>query len=404
MSQSKLYTLFGIYGYSIMRTEVQERVLYTYVEPQDHRICCPNCRSKEVIRRGSEERWMRSLPIGSRPTYIIAQVPRVECRKCGVVRQIKLGFAAPRVRYTNAMERYVIELSRLMTIQDVAQHTGLGWDTVKQIIKGHLQRRYSRPSLKGLKHIGIDEICVGRGHKYLTIVLDLDTGAIVFVAEGKKASVLKPFWARLRSNRVKIKAVAMDLSQAYRKAVEENLPGAAIVFDRFHVIKLYNEKLSELRRQLHRQATDDLHKQVLKGTRWLLLKNHENLDATKGEPGRLREALRLNESLAIAYYLKDDLKQLWEQPDKQSARMKIYDWYHQALSSGIGLVQQFARTLLAHSHGILAWYDYSISNGPLEGTNNKIKTMNRIHYGLRDKEFFRLKLYQLHETKYALVG
>ena len=101
---------------------------------------------------------------------------------------------------------------------------------------------------------------------------------------------------------------------------------------------------------------------------------------------------------------KEDLGQIWEQLDKFSAKMKLLDWHHQAMASGIRILQQFARTLLAHSHGILAWYDHPISNGPLEGTNNKIKTMNRQHYGLRDKEFFQLKLYQLHETKYALVG
>ena len=124
----------------------------------------------------------------------------------------------------------------------------------------------------------------------------------------------------------------------------------------------------------------------------------------KGEPGRLKEALKLNESLAIAYYLKEDLKQLWEQLGKFPARMKLLDWHHQAQASGVRVLQEFARTLLACQHGILAWYDHPISTGPLEGTNNKIKTMNRQHYGLRDREFFTLKLYQLHETKYALVG
>ena len=194
------------------------------------------------------------------------------------------------------------------------------------------------------------------------------------------------------------------MSPAYQKALEENLPSAAIVFDRFHVIKLLNEKLSQLRRDLYRQATDDLQKKVLKGTRWLLLKNHENLDPKKGEPQRLKDALRLNESLAIAYYLKEDLGQIWEQLGPFSAKLKLLDWYHQAMASGVRILQDFARTLLAHSHGILAWYDFPISNGPLEGTNNKIKTMNRQHYGLRDQEFLKLKLYQLHETKYALVG
>jgi transposase len=166
-------------------------------------------------------------------------------------------------------------------------------------------------------------------------VLDIDSGAIVFVGQGKSAANLKPFWRRLRAANAKVKAVAMNLSAAYRSAVEKNLPKATIVFDRFHLIKLYNEKLTQLRRELHRQATDELQKQVLKGTRWLLLKNHKSLDPAKGELGRLQEALRLNESLAIAYYLKDDLKQLWEQPGKSAARLKLLDWYHQAMSSGI---------------------------------------------------------------------
>jgi transposase len=182
------------------------------------------------------------------------------------------------------------------------------------------------------------------------------------------------------------------------------LPKAVVVFDRFHVVKLLNQKLTQLRRELYRQATNDLKKKVLKGTRWLLLKNPDHLDPLKGEPGRLREALRLNESLATAYYLKEDLRQIWEQTVKFSARMKLEDWYHQAMDSGIRVLQDFARTLLAHADGILAWYDYPISTAPLEGTNNKIKTLNRQHYGLRDPIFFKLKLYQLHEAKYALVG
>jgi len=102
--------------------------------------------------------------------------------------------------------------------------------------------------------------------------------------------------------------------------------------------------------------------------------------------------------------LKEDLRQIWEQFGKFPARMKLLDWYHQALASGIRVLQEFAKTLLIHSDGILAWYDYPISTGPMEGTNNKIKTMNRQHNGLRDGDFFTLKLYQLHEAKYALVG
>ena len=404
MSSELLYQVFRVKGYSLTKTEVEEHRVFLHVEPQAHRVCCSACRSRHVIRRGETVRWLRNLPVGSELTWVIATLPRVECRDCGLVRQIDSGLAGPQRTYTHAFERYVLELSRYMTIQDVGQHLGVSWDIVKDIQKRNLQKRYAKPKLKKVRQIAIDEICIGRGHRYLTLVLDLQRGAILFVGEGKKADSLLPFWRRLRAARAKVKAVAMDMSPAYLSAVQRHLPEATVVFDRFHVVKLMNEKLTQLRRELHRAAVDKLHKQALKGTRWLLLKLPENLDPTKGEPKRLREALRLNESLAIAYYLKEDLRQLWEQPDKRTARLKLIDWYHQAMASGVRVLMEFAKLLLARQEGLLAWYDYPISTGPLEGTNNKIRTMQRQHYGLRDREFFILKLYQLHEAKYALVG
>jgi transposase len=357
-----------------------------------------------VIRRGQQVRWFRNLPVGADCTWLIATLPRVQCRSCRLVRQISLGLAEERRSYTRAFARYVLELSRYMTIKDVADHLGVSWDIVKDIQKRHLAKHYAKPALADVRQIAIDEINVGRGYRFLTLVLDLESGAILFVGKGKKADSLRPFWRRLRAAKAQVKAVAIDMSPAYEQAVTRHLPNATLVFDRFHVVKLLNRKLTQLRRQLYRQAQGDLKKKVLKGTRWLLLKNPENLDPVKGEPGRLRAALRLNESLATAYYLKEDLRQIWEQLGKFPARMKLLDWYHQAMDSGIRVLQDFARTLLAHADGILAWYDYPISTGPLEGTNNKLKTLNRQHYGLRDGDFFTLKLYQLHEAKYALVG
>lgn len=403
-SQQWLYPIFHLRGYRVTQVETDERRLLLHVEPQPHKVCCPQCGSRDVIRRGEQVRWLRNLPVANDCTWLIATLPRVECRACRLVRQIRVGLAEERRTYTRAFARYVLELSRYMTIKDVADHLGVSWDIVKDIQKRHLQKRYAKPALKKVRQIAIDEICVGRGYRFLTLVLDLESGAILFVGKGKKADSLRPFWRRLRAARAKIKAVAIDMSPAYQQAVTKHLPGAIVVFDRFHVVKLLNKKLTQLRRQLYRQATSDLKKKALKGTRWLLLKNPENLDPVKGEPGRLRAALRLNESLATAYYLKEDLRQIWEQLGKFPAKMKLLDWYHQAMDSGIRVLQDFARTLLAHADGILAWYDYPISTGPLEGTNNKLKTLNRQHYGLRDHDFFTLKLYQLHETKYALVG
>ena len=228
------------------------------------------------------------------------------------------------------------------------------------------------------------------------MVLDLESGAVVFVGDGKGADALKPFWKRLRPSGAKIEAVAMDMSVAYYGAVLTHLPKAKIVFDRFHVVKLFNERLSELRRALYREATDMMHKKVLKGTRWLLLKNPENLDEEKDEKRRLNEALKLNEPLATAYYLKDDLRRFWDQPGKRFATIFLDGWIRRAEASGIKALQQMAKTLAAHRSGLLAYYDVMISSGPMEGTNNKIKTMKRQAYGFRDIEFFKLKILAIH--------
>src|SRR3954447_20953845 len=234
--------------------------------------------------------------------------------------------------------------------------------------------------------------------------MDLESGAVVLVGDGKGAKALKPFWKRLKGSKAKIEAVAMDMSPAYREAVSTNLSEAKIVFDRFHVMKLFNEKLSDLRRALHREATDVLQKKVLKGTRWLLLKASENLDEEKDERTKLEEALGLNKSLAVAYYLKEDLRQFWEQPGKVFATAFLNGWIKRAESSGIRVLQQMAKTLASHRSGLLSYYDVMITSGPMEGTNHKIKTMKRQAYGFRDKEFFKLKILAIHETRYELVG
>jgi len=404
MSTSLLYHGFGVRGYRHRKTEyVEGRVVFHLTQPRED-CRCSACGSPEVVLRGQAERRFRSLPIGSRPVMLVVPIPRVGCQACGMIRQVAIGFAQSRRTYTRSFARYALELSRLMTIKDVADHLEVSWEVVKEIQKEDLERRFSQPRLKDLKHIAIDEISIGKGHRYLTIVLDLDSGAVVHVGDGKGGDSLEDFWKRLRRSGAKVKAVATDMSPAYIDAVTTQLPQAILVFDRFHVMKLFNDKLSDLRRDLYREATDQLHKEVLKGTRWLLLKRPDNLDPKRNEPQRLQEALRINQPLAAAYYLKEQLSEVWEQEDQDTAQAFLLDWIGQAETSGIRQLIRFAKTLRLHAYGILAWYDYPISTGPLEGTNNKIKTMQRQAYGFRDPEFLKLKILGIHQTKYALVG
>jgi len=404
MSTSLLYHGFGVRDYRYVRSQyVRGGIVFT-IERKPDTCRCVACGSANVWRHGVSTRRFRTTPLGRKRIDLEARIPRLACQDCGTVRQAAIGFAEPKRTYTKSFARYVLELSQHMTIKDVACHLGVSWDVVKEIQKKYLKRRFDKPRLKHIKQIAIDEISTGKGHKYVTIVMDLKSGAVLHVGEGKGGDALLPFWKRLRASRARIEAVATDMSPAYIDAVSTHLSHATLVFDRFHVIKLYNDKLSDLRRELHRQLTETMHKDVLKGIRWLLLKRPEHLDPLRREPERLQEALRLNEPLAIAYHLKEELNAIWEQDDQETAQALLMDWIVYAESTGIRMLQKFAKTLRLHAFGILAWYDYPISTGPLEGTNNKIKTMKRQAYGFRDPEFLRLKILGIHETTYALVG
>ena len=163
------------------------------------------------MKKGTVFRRFMTLPIGLRATIIEFPIQRVFCLACGMTRQVKIKFAEPGRRYTRRFERYVLDLSKHMTMTRVAHHLGISWHTVKEIHKRYLQRRFSYPPLSGLQRIAVDEISIGHGHRYLTVVLDLDHGAVVFVGEGKGADALGPFLRRLKASRARIRAVAMDI-------------------------------------------------------------------------------------------------------------------------------------------------------------------------------------------------
>ena len=305
------------------------------------------------------------------------------------------------MRYTRQLEKLVEQLSRVMTLLDVAEFTALNWDTVKDIVKRRLRRDYGRIDLKGVRYLSIDEIYVGKRRGYYTLVMDIESGRILWVSQGRGKAGLRGFWPRLRRSRVRIRAVAMDMSGAYWAAVVEALVGVAVVFDKFHIIQLMNQRLDDLRRELVREAEGSM-KLVIKGTRYLLLTRAANLK--EEQLPKLERALKLNEPLSQAWYLKEELSLLWEQ--SSAARMDHFltQWCEQANATGVRQLQKMAKTLQIHRRGILNWWQYPINNGRMEGTNNKIKTVNRQAYGYRDEEFFILKLLGLHESRYTLTG
>jgi transposase len=380
-------------------------VIYGDVHP--NALKCPTCRSRRVIRSGHTQRAFKMLPVGNRKIELVVNVPRLCCKDCGSIRQPDLAFAEPKKHYTRSLERFVVDLCQVMLIQDVAELTGLGWDTVKEIHKRHLRRKYKSFNIKKVRHIAIDEVYLGKKRKYITIVADLGTGRVIHIGKGKGKDALRGFWGRLKRSKAKIQAVATDMAGGYISAVLEHLPKADLVLDHFHLVKWFNDKLSLLRRQLYRQATE-MHKAVLKGSRWLLLKAPENLkshqDPSKDERIRLQAALELNQPLAMAYYMKERLRLLFQCTDRDRAAKELNAWIQEACSSGLRILTEAARRLSVWKPFILNWHKHRISTGKLEVINGKIGTLQRNAYGYRDDEYLKLRIFNLHRSTYALTG
>lgn len=347
------------------------------------------------------------LPVGHKKVELAVSIPRICCHDCGAVKQIVLPFTDPKKQYTRALERYVIALCRITTLQHAAELTGLGWDTVKAIHKEHLRRTYKSATLKSVRYLAMDEIYLGKKRGFVTLVMDLESGRVLHIGQGKGKDALKGFWRRLRRSKATIKAVATDMAGGYMAAVLEHLPQADLVLDHFHVVKWFNDKLATLRRQLYHQAAGE-EKGVLKGTRWLLLRAQENLNAhvdpKKDERFRLQAALDLNQALATAYYMKERLRLLFQSVDAKAAETERYAWIREADVSGIKILKDAAKQLRLWRPFILNGYNHRISTGKLEAMNGRIKTLQRNAYGYRDKQYFNLRIFNLHNQNYALVG
>jgi len=297
----------------------------------------------------------------------------------------------------------IVDLLQFMTVQDVSELFKISWGTIKNIDKEYLQKHYSKPVLKDVEFIAIDEFAFQKGHKYQTVVYDLKAGRVIYVGPGRAEESLDKFWKRVKLSGINIKAVAMDMWLPYFNAVISNIPQAKIVFDRFHIYKLMNQTMDEIRRALYHDEAFLNNRKVVKGIRWLLLKKAENLNEENNEKEHLEQALQLNKPLAEAYYLKEELGQLWLKNNRKEAEKFLKGWIKRAHATTIVQLRKFANTLLAHRTGILNWFDYKISTGPLEGFNNKIKVLKRKAYGYRDMEYFALKIYALHENRYGLL-
>ena len=400
MNSSFLYHAWGLYNHRCTKEEYKGNTIILHLETKERQKVCPKCGEMHLVKNGYRLRDFIGLPIGGKKTIIRMKVQRYKCKNesCDYDQQENIPFATGSRSYTHRFANYVVGLLKAMTLKDVANLLNVTWDTVKDIHLNYLERHYSSPSLNDVDCIGIDEFAVRKGHVYKTIVVDLRTGRILYVGEGKGSDALDKFWKRVKKKNVHIKYIATDLSAAFISSVYENCPDAIHVFDHFHVVKLMNDKLDDIRRTQYSMEKDINKRKVLKGTRYLLLKNGADI-YDKGYKTRLDNALDLNKPLSQAYYLKEQLKQIWTQTNKQAAEEVLEDWINQAKESKMPQLINMANTLSAHRTGILACYDCRISTGKVEGINNKIKVMKRTAYGFRDEKYFRLRLFALHDCR-----
>jgi transposase len=280
----------------------------------------------------------------------------------------------------------------VLTVFEVAHHMSLDWKTVKAIDKNFLENDFGKTDYDGLRILAVDEISIRKGHNYLTVVLDYKTGRIVWIGKGRTEKTLDAFFKGMTDEqRAKIEAIAIDMWSPYIKAIHHWCPKAKIVFDLFHVLKEFNKVIDKVRNREYRKSSQE-GKSIIKGSKYLLLKNRQNL--REDERAHLRELLDLNENLNTMHILKEMLKKIWTYRYRKWAQKRLDQWCKLAIESKIPEAIKFADRLTRHSYGILNHCEYQISTGRIEGTNNKLKVIKRRSYGFRDTPYFILKAKQ----------
>lgn len=359
-----------------------------------YRPLCRNCGAAGRVHAWGQRRFIRDLNVGPAMTLLDVAYRRVWCSTCRVAKVERLSFADASQRITHRLARYLYELCKVMTVQDVARHMELDPKTVKSVEKHFLQQEFGEADYDGLRVLAIDEIALRKGlNGYMTVVLDYLTGRVVWMGEGRSMETLNAFFAELTAEQKQgIEAVALDMWDPFINRVRHHCPQAKIVFDLFHLVKAFGEVIDEVRREETRQAANREDHCYIKGSRYLLLKNRQNLRAD--ERLRLRALLAVNQRLSSVYVLKDQLKMIYHYRRRGWAKRALDQWCALAADVDHPLMRRFIGRLRRYEYGILNHCEHQIGTSPLEGVNNKIKVIKRKAYGFHDPEYFALKVKQ----------
>ena len=324
MSTSLLYHAFNIKGVEYHSTKYLGNAIVFSTEITNKFLKCPRCDCRQAVFKGQKTRWLKMGPLGRKQALLRLRVHRLQCVKCEKLWWPQLPFMVGKHRYTRSFTMIALDLLRFGTIKDVAQYLHVGWDLLKEIHKSKLHNLYRNIPLKGLKFLGIDEFSIRKGHKYMTIFIDLQSGRILHAVEGRSQENIQPFLKKSARKAKKLKAVAMDMSRSFSSAVTEHLPKADIVFDRYHIMANINMAIEGLRREQQR-TLDDKDKAAFKGCRFVLLRNYHAL--TENNEVKLTRLFEINKPLFKMHSMKEQLRLLWSQPSRKHAVAFFLQWW-----------------------------------------------------------------------------
>ena len=377
--------MLGVTGLVVDDFEFTADGLVVAVRPRWRKPRCGGCGKRAAGYDPRPARRWRHLGIGRLKIWLEYAPRRVKCRRCGGVLVEKVPWAPHKSRFTWDFEELVAYLAQVSDKTKVTKLMGIGWPTVGAIVERVVSRRLDPSRLDDLRRIGIDEFSYRKHHRYITTVVDHDKRRVVWAAPGRSAETLAAFFDELGEERAaQIECATIDMAGGYIKALEEQVPNATVVFDRFHVQRLASEALDEVRRAQVRFVGLSDKGRAIKHSRFALLKNPWNL--TRKEKEKLSELQRTNAPLYRAYLLKETLAQALDYKQPGHARRALEDWLAWASRSKLKPFVKAARTIRKHFDGITAYFKERLTNGIVEGFNNKLRMIARRAFGFHSPQ------------------
>jgi transposase len=291
------------------------------------------------------------------------------------------------------LEAHLFRLTGDSTVKAVAKRMALDWDTVKDAEVRYIRGLLRQQNRDGITRIGIDEVSYETGHKYLTLVTDLDGRRVIYATHGHDGGAVGRFLTWLGATRChRLKVVVTDMHDPYLKVLRTRLPQAALVFDHFHVSKIVHDALDGIRRRLQRELPP-AGRRIIKGHRYVLLRACEKL--SRKQPVSLQEILDANTDLTKGYVLKEAFRDVFKATNLADGRKRLKAWEAQVRESGVPELLKVLATIERRRSGIENFFQYRVANGMAEGFNNVVATIKKQAYGFHDRDYLRLKILRI---------